>query len=251
MDAIPPREARELTIWEPEQLAQFLEAVRDDRLAALFELAGYAGLRRAELCGIRWADLDPDGAGLTVRQTVVEAASKDLRVTERRCGCCGSEHRGLLIKNPKSRAGSRWVPLVRAAQDALSRHRAAQSEERAACGSGYLDHDLIFCRLDGRPLRPGSVTNAFEHLVAASGLPAIRLHDTRHGACSLLLAGGVPIEIVQMILGHSSPVVTRQVYAHVMRGATAAQVELASDLVTRHRRDQSVTNQDDEYQDLS
>ena len=66
--------------------------------------------------------------------------------------------------------------------------------------------------------------------------PVIRLHDMRHGACSLLLAGGVPIEVVQMILGHSSPTVTREVYAHVMKKITAAQVEQASDLLTKHRR---------------
>jgi hypothetical protein len=72
-------------------------------------------------------------------------------------------------------------------------------------------------------------------------LPVVRLHDTRHGACSLMLAGGVPIELVQMILGHSSPVVTRQVYAHVMRQTTADQVNTATDLLTRHRRDQPAT----------
>jgi integrase len=88
----------------------------------------------------------------------------------------------------------------------------------------------------GLPLRPGGVTAAFEAHVAACALPVIRLHDTRHGACSLLLAGGVPIEIVQMILGHSSPEVTRRVYAHLMRRAAAEQVETATELLTKHRR---------------
>ncbi len=64
----------------------------------------------------------------------------------------------------------------------------------------------------------------------------IRLHDTRHGACSLLLAGGVPIEVLLMILGHGSPNLTRRVYAHVMKKAAAAQVEAASELITQHRR---------------
>ncbi|MGL5824514.1 MAG: tyrosine-type recombinase/integrase [Nocardioides sp.] len=76
----------------------------------------------------------------------------------------------------------------------------------------------------------------------ASGPQVARLHDTRHGACSLMLAGGVPIEVVQMILGHSSPAVTRQVYAHVMKRATADQVDAATELLTRHRRGLSVGN---------
>jgi hypothetical protein len=66
-------------IWEPEETARFLEHVAEDRLAALYELAAYAGLRRAELCGLRWADLDDDLAGLAIRQTLIEVSSKDLR----------------------------------------------------------------------------------------------------------------------------------------------------------------------------
>lgn len=242
MDSIPDRSARELTIWEPEETARFLGHVTGDRLAALYELAAYGGLRRAELCGLRWKDVDTDGGGLVVRQTIVEAASKDVRPEDRVCTLCGREHTGLLVKSPKSRAGSRWVPLVLAAQAALEVRRQEVAVEREACGDGYRDHDLVFCQLDGDPLRPGTVTSAFEAHVRACGLPTIRLHDTRHGACSLLLAGGVPIEVVQMILGHSSPSITRRVYAHVMKRATAEQVEKASQLVTQHRGVQSVSN---------
>ena len=86
-----------------------------------------------------------------------------------------------------------------------------QQQERADFGPDYSDHGLVFCEVEGTPLRPSKVTEAFAGHAAACGLPPIRLHDARHGACSLLIAGGVPIEVVQMILGHSSPSVTRQV----------------------------------------
>ena len=239
MDAIPERAPATLRIWEPDQTAQFLEHVAGDRLSALYELAAYAGLRRAELCGLRWSDLDGDGTGLTVRQSVVEAASKDIAPADRVCASCGRQHTSLLVKQPKSRAGHRWVPLVGAARDALAVRRRAVEVEREACGSLYRDHDLVFGQVNGDPVRPSGVTSEFEAHVKACGLPPIRLHDTRHGACSLLLAGGVPIEVVQMILGHSSPAVTRLVYAHVMRKATIAQVEVAAELINRHRRGQS------------
>jgi integrase len=127
------------------------------------------------------------------------------------------------------------VPLAGPARDALDRHRKVQQEERDYLEDGYADHGLVFCDYTGLPLRPGRVTEAFEMHVAACGLPVVRLHDTRHGACSLMLAGGVPIEVVQMILGHASPEVTRRVYGHVMRKATAEQVERATQLLTRHR----------------
>jgi integrase len=80
--------------------------------------------------------------------------------------------------------------------------------------------------------------------VRACGLPVVRLHDTRHGACSLLVAGGVPIDVVQMILGHSSPEITRKVYAHLVRKVAADQVEIAAELLTKHRRSstRSVSN---------
>jgi integrase len=154
MDSLPESEPRELSIWEPDQTARFLEHVRDDRLSALYEQAAYAGLRRAELCGLRWrGDLDEDGAGLTIRQTIVEAASKDFREPDRTCSVCGSEHTSLLIKRPKSRAGTRWVPLVGAARAALDLRRQARNAERQACGNGYVDHDLVFSRIDGNPLQ--------------------------------------------------------------------------------------------------
>lgn len=201
----------EMTFWEPEQTASFLEHVAKDPLAALYEVAAYAGLRRAELCGLRWSDIDDDGTGLTVRQTAVEVSRGQLSNAQRVCPYCGAEHVGRFFKRPKSKAGRRWVPLAGPAQAALSRHRTTQAEDRALFGADYSDHDLVFCLPDGTPFRPGRITNAFEAHVKACGLPVVRLHDTRHGACSLLLAGGVPIEVVQMILGHSSPEITRNV----------------------------------------
>jgi integrase len=102
-------------------------------------------------------------------------------------------------------------------------------------GDDYTDHDLVFAEVDGSPLRPANVTAAFERYAVACELPRTKLHSMRHGACSLMLAGGVPIEVVQMVLGHSSPAVTRSVYRHMLRKATAEQVETATQLLTRHR----------------
>ena len=241
MDSIPTSaevdEDDEPTVWQPEETARFLEHVFGDRLSALYELAAYAGLRRAELCGLRWSDIDADRAGLRVRQTIVSVTRQQLTPEQAACPVCGEVHVGRLFKAPKSRRGRRWVPLAAPAQEALARCRELQREEREFFGVDYRDHGLVFCRPDGLPLRPDRVTVEFEKHVAACGLPVVRLHDTRHGACSLMLAGGVPIEIVQLILGHSSSEVTRRVYAHLMRTTTAAQVEKAVELLTRHRPD--------------
>ncbi|MFN0280625.1 MAG: tyrosine-type recombinase/integrase, partial [Kineosporiaceae bacterium] len=219
--------------WEPVQTAAFLEFITgtDGRLAALFEVAAYTGLRRGELCGLRWSDLDADGRGLRVRHNLVEVARDRIPAEQRRCTLCGDEHVGRVLKGPKSRAGRRWVPLAVPAQTALRGQRERQAVDRRR---PYRDHDLVFAAPDGDPLRPNAVSAEFSQLVRACGLPQIRLHDLRHSACSLLLAGGVPLEVVQMILGHAAPSVTRRVYAHILRDPTAEQVNQATDLITRH-----------------
>jgi integrase len=247
IDAIQGRANRfddddDLDIWEPEETARFLEHIAGDRLAAFYELAAYAGLRRGELCGVRWSDLDPDWAGAKIRQTIVDLSRGQAQPGDLICPTCGQEHVGRHFKRPKSKKGRRWVPLAEPARLALIAHQVVQDAERAEFGDDYHDHDLVFCYIDGEPLRPDVLSREFITHAAACGLPPIRLHDMRHGACSLLLSGGVPIEIVQMILGHSSPAVTRQVYAHLMRKASAQQVEVAVRALTEQRREQSVSN---------
>jgi integrase len=243
MDSIPDldHDRDDLTIWEPDQTARFLQHVEDDHLAALYEIAAYAGLRRGELTGLRWPDLDANHAGVTIRQTLVEVTRSQLTTAQRRCPYCSAEHTGLYFKRPKSRAGRRWIPLPAPARAALLAHRDRQSHGKDDFGPAYVDHGLVFAGPSGHPLRPSSITTAFEAHTRTCGLPPTRLHDTRHGACSLLLSGGVPIEVVQMIMGHSSPAVTRKVYAHLLRQATADQVEAATEILTRHRREQSVS----------
>jgi integrase len=175
-----------------------------------------------------------------VRQTIVSVTRSQVTAEQMACPVCGAEHTGRLFKRPKSRTGRRWVPLAAPAQAALARHREAQRQEHEFFGDDYDDHDLVFCRADGVPLRPDRVTAAFEggHLKAC-GLPVIRMHDARHGACSLLLAGGVPIEVVPMILGHARPDITRRIYKHLLCKITAKQVEKATELLTRHRPDRT------------
>ncbi len=90
----------EPVVWQPAETARFLEHMFDDRLSALYELAAYAGLRRAELCGLRWSDIDPDGAGLRVRQTIVSVTRKQITPQQAACPACAAEHVGRLFKHP-------------------------------------------------------------------------------------------------------------------------------------------------------
>ena len=136
IDAIPDRASiydddDDLGVWEPDETARFLAHVAGDRLATVYELAAYAGLRRGELCGLRWADLEEDWAGARVRQTIVDLSRGQARPGDLTCPFCGQEHVGRHFKRPKSRNGRRWVPLAEPARLALATHRAAQDAERA------------------------------------------------------------------------------------------------------------------------
>lgn len=243
--ALPAARKAELKMWQPAELRLFLAVTADKRDARLWRVAAFTGLRRAELCGMRWMDVDMDGEhpGLTIRQTVPALAG------EHACLVCGGSHRGCFIKtSPKSDAGARWVPLVTESVTALRQHKNLQDQVRAVWGDSYSDHGLVFCQDDGAPLVPGSLTMRFKTLVDSVRhpmdptfrLPLIRPHDMRHGAASMMIAAGVPIETVSLILGHSSPAVTRQICTHVLRGPATAAVEAAAALVREDGRAQFV-----------
>jgi integrase len=161
------------------------------------------GLRRGELCGLRWSDVDLEARRLVVRHTITTV---DHTIVE------GS------VKTAKSR---RSVDLDTETVRLLAAHRALQLEERMLVGAGYQDRGLVFARPDGQPWNPDSIGRAFERAVARSGLPRIRLHDLRHSHAVHLLAAGQNPRLVSERLGHASVGFTLDVYGHVMDGQQA------------------------------
>ncbi|MGH3019167.1 MAG: tyrosine-type recombinase/integrase [Gaiellaceae bacterium] len=184
--------------WTSEQLASFLHHVRGERLYAAFLLGASTGLRRGELLGLRWRDLDLEARQLSVRQTLI------------------APHNRLEFSEPKTERGRRQVELDVATVDALREHRKRQLAERLAFGPGYEDeHDLVFREADGRPVHPSTFSSAFLAQTKRAGLPRIRLHDLRHTHVTLLRRIGVPVEVVSKRVGHSSPSITSDIYSHV------------------------------------
>jgi integrase len=117
---------------------------------------------------------------------------------------------------PKTDRGRRAVPLDSETVAILRGHRGRQLEERLALGQAYRDHQLLFCREDGRPLDPDGVSQSFARLVRRAGLPAIRFHDLRHTFATLSLKAGIPTEVVSRILGHQNPGITQFFYQHAI-----------------------------------
>jgi integrase len=198
----PPRLARtEMLAFDLEQSHRFLAAVASSQHEALFVVAISTGMRQGELLGLRWRDVDLGAGHLSVTTTLERPG------------------RNPVFGEPKTRASRRRVWLTDRAIDALRRHRALQTERRLSVGESWREFDLVFTNRLGGPLDGHNVTNRFlPRMLRKAGLPAIRFHDLRHTAATLLLTKGVHPRKVADMLGHSSVAVTLDTYSHVVEG---------------------------------
>jgi integrase len=158
------------------------------------------GMRRGEVLGLRWRDVDLVAGRAAITQTIIAPRY----VTQ--------------LSTPKTEKGRRSVELDAGTVEALRSHRKRQAEERLAFGPGYEDNDLVFRREDGAALKPHLFSLAFETRASRAGLPKIRLHDLRHTHATLALKAGEPAKIVSERLGHSSVAITLDIYSHADPG---------------------------------
>lgn len=184
--------------WSPDQLRAFLSANAGHRLYGLWLLAATTGMRRGELCGLRWTQVDLEAGRLSVARTRVVV------------------NHVVHESTPKTASSARSIGLDAATVRALRAHKAAQAAERLAWGPEYQATDLLFVWEDGRPLHPDLVTRTFQRLAGQSGLRAIPFHGLRHSYASAALeAGGIDVKVVSGRLGHASVAITADLYQHV------------------------------------
>jgi integrase len=195
--------APEMQVWTPEQVRAFLDFVATDSHGSMVRLAALTGLRRAELCGLRWQDVDLNAARLVVRKAITtvdhEPSAGDLKSTRSR----------------------RVIDLDAKTVTVLRAQRKQQLEDRLLAGATWVDTGLVFTMPDGRGWHPDVITRAFARLVQRSGLPRIRLHDLRHSHATHLLAAGTNPRVTSERLGHASVAFTLDVYGHVLPGQQA------------------------------
>ena len=200
--ARPPKVSRRPpTVWTPAQLRRFLQAAADDRFYPAYVLAATTGLRRAELCGLRWSAVDLQASTVTVQastRVVVNGQAQD--------------------SDGKTGNALRLLSIDRTTADVLSQWRSEQGSERAFFERDYQDTDRVFTWEDGRPVHPDVLRQRFNRLSARCGLPHIRLHDLRHSYATAALKAGVNPKIVSQRLGHASVGFTLTVYSHALPG---------------------------------
>lgn len=210
---VPHKEIEPLT---PGQARVFLQAIKGNRLEALYSVALALGLRQGEALGLRWQDVDFKEGVIHARFELQHLESK------------------FDIVELKSRRSHRSVAMPAYIADKLLEHRSRQREERLLVGPQWFESDLVFTTQMGRPLDGTNVTRAFQRLLKRAGLPKRRFYDLRHSCATLLLVQGVPARVVMEILGHSQIGLTMNTYTHVVselvrQAATGMQQFLVED----------------------
>jgi integrase len=205
-------------VWTPEQAGAFLDAAADDELYAIWHLVAFRGLRRSEVLGLSWSDVDLDRRTVTVREARVQVG------------------RDVVAGDTKSDTSARTVSLDAGTLEVLRQHRRRQSELRLLLGSAWVDTGLAFTKADGSALVPDSVSQRFDRLVIRSGLPPVRLHDLRHLAASLTYRATKDLKLTSQMLGHSSTAITEQVYTSVFEDVEREAAESSAALVPRAHR---------------
>jgi len=154
-------------------------------------------MRRGEILGLRWKDVDFDKGILYVRQTLSKDGKK-------------------FLSGAKTDSSVRSIKLSNETIAVLKKHKARVAKEKLKCGPDYVDYDLVICTSKGTPVNPENLKRTFERLIKAAGVPKIRFHDLRHTHATMLLAQGVHAKVISERLGHSNIKTTLDIYSHVL-----------------------------------
>ena len=210
---VPKQERPTLT---KEQAQKLLDTAKGHPLETLLTVALATGMRRGEMLGLRWQDINFETMSLQVRRTVG----------------FGKNHK-YVENEPKTSSGRRRIVLPQFVIDALKQHRLQQIERRLQVGEAWIDRDLVFCKDNGDFLALTTLHMRFKALLKEAGLPNTRFHDLRHSAATILLSMSVDMKVIQEILGHSSYLMTANIYSHVLPSMQKEAMDKMDDMFRR------------------
>lgn len=199
-ERVEPPKHRPPTIhfYAEEDLQRLFQAAEGTRLEVLIKLAGYLGLRREEILGLKWDCVCFETRTLEIR-SVRTAAGKFV-----------------VTKEPKTESSRRVLHIPDDLADTLHREQDRQAYYREQLGNAYHDTGYVFAHEDGRPFRPNHVSDLFVAFIRKNQLPPLTLHGLRHSFASIANAKGIPMYDIGKALGHSTPATTSKIYTHLL-----------------------------------
>jgi integrase len=223
--ARPPRAkdakeaAPEMRTWTGQQLGAFLRWIADDRYGPAFHFAATTGMRRGEILGLCWGDIDLDAGKVTVQRALIALNHK--------------------AQDGQTKTGrARVIELDAGTVKILRQQWARRAQDKLVMQGGYATGDHVFCHADGRSFHPERFSREFDRKQATynrlhpdAPLPRIRFHDLRHSWATLALKAGEHPKVVAERLGHSSTAVTLEVYSHVVEGMQSQAAENVAGMI--------------------
>lgn len=186
------------TFYTSEQLRDLFRLFTGDILEDIVFLTAYLGLRRSEICGLRWENIDFDSGYLFIKHTAIVLSGKII-----------------YSDNTKSKSSRRALPMSPMITDRLRKMQERQNEYREVFGNTYQETGYVCVKEDGTPFNPDFVTHHFQRVVKSSNLPDMRFHDLRHTNATLLHEAGADLKDIQTWLGHSDIKTTGNIYTHM------------------------------------
>ena len=201
---VEQKESRFLDDVEVMELFHCLEK-QPIQYKTLITLLVYTGMRRGEVCGLKWSDIDFNNQTITIQRTLLYLPNK-----------------GIFEDTPKTNTSQRIIKVADTALQLLKEHKRNQSIQRLQCGDQWQELNYIFAQWNGKPIHPDSLTAWFKQFINKNQLPDVSIHSLRHTNASLLIANGVKIPPVSKRLGHAPPATTTKIYAHAIKSADEA-----------------------------
>ena len=203
---LPSKEKNEIVPLSADEVKKVLIAAKKSDIYALIVVEIFTGMRKGEILGLQWKDVDFDKNVIYVRHNLCRVqsdSSEDSRKTK------------LVLMEPKTRKSKRTIPLSKEAVHVLRYHRMKQNEQKMKYRTIYQDQDIVFAKANGDFESPREVIKKFHKVLESAGVRKCRFHDLRHTFASLLLNEGESMKVIQEVLGHSTITTTMDIYSHV------------------------------------
>lgn len=204
---LPAKKRVEIVPLTVQEVKKFLNVAKYDRLYALYLLEMMTGMRRGEILGLKWEDIDFENKKINIRHNLCIVNNDDENTTKKT---------KLVLLDPKTEKSKRTIPINMQVIYELQEHRKRQEDEKENYQDIYKDMGMVFCKVDGNYIYPRDFLRQYQGLLQKAGIEIKRFHDLRHTVASIMINENENPRVIQELLGHSQISTTMDIYAHVM-----------------------------------